>query len=84
MAPASLLWSAQPSPGLLRLTDIAYPQGVGGGAWYPPAQGVIADKNTAHSYMVPFSGYVAMTVYAVYVHRLPYIDPQCLTLYPSL
>ncbi|KAH9839496.1 MFS general substrate transporter [Rhodofomes roseus] len=39
--------------------------GVGGGAWYPPAQGVIADKNTAHSYMVPFSGYVAMTVYAV-------------------
>ncbi|KAH9935514.1 MFS general substrate transporter [Fomitopsis serialis] len=32
--------------------------GVGGGAWYPPAQGVIADTNTAHSYMVPFSGYV--------------------------
>ncbi|EPT05014.1 hypothetical protein FOMPIDRAFT_126349 [Fomitopsis schrenkii] len=39
--------------------------GVGGGAWYPPAQGVIADKNTAHSYMVPLSGYIAMTVYAV-------------------
>ncbi|KZT72100.1 MFS general substrate transporter [Daedalea quercina L-15889] len=41
--------------------------GVGGGAWYPPAQGVIADKNTAHSYLVPLSGYLAMTVYAVYV-----------------
>ncbi|KAI0930505.1 hypothetical protein AcV5_007194 [Taiwanofungus camphoratus] len=39
--------------------------GVGGGAWYPPAQGAIADKNTAHSYIVPFTGYVAMTVYAV-------------------
>jgi len=39
--------------------------GVGGGAWYPSAQGSIADHNTAHSYMVPFSGYVAMTIYAV-------------------
>ncbi|OSX66289.1 hypothetical protein POSPLADRAFT_1064677 [Postia placenta MAD-698-R-SB12] len=39
--------------------------GVGGGAWYPPAQGAIADYNTAHSYVVPFTGYVAMTVYAV-------------------
>ena len=28
---------------------------------------MIADKNTAHSYMVPFSGYVAMSVYAMYV-----------------
>ncbi|KAH9948525.1 MFS general substrate transporter [Amylocystis lapponica] len=39
--------------------------GVGGGAWYPSAQGSIADHNTSHSYMVPFSGYVAMTIYAV-------------------
>ncbi|KZT11004.1 MFS general substrate transporter [Laetiporus sulphureus 93-53] len=38
--------------------------GVGGGAWYPPAQGSIADHNTAHSYIVPFTGYVAMTFYA--------------------
>ncbi|KAA1475147.1 MFS general substrate transporter [Dentipellis sp. KUC8613] len=39
--------------------------GVGGGAWYPPAQGALADKAfTARSYLVPFSGYVAMTIYA--------------------
>ncbi|TFY65889.1 hypothetical protein EVG20_g5200 [Dentipellis fragilis] len=39
--------------------------GVGGGAWYPPAQGALADKTfTAHSYLVPFSGYVVMTIYA--------------------
>ncbi|KAI0344691.1 MFS general substrate transporter [Trametopsis cervina] len=39
--------------------------GVGGGAWYPPAQASIADHNTRRSYLVPFSGYVAMTIYAV-------------------
>ncbi|KAH9858758.1 MFS general substrate transporter [Lenzites betulinus] len=40
--------------------------GVGGGAWFPPAAGHIADTNTtAHSYIVPFAGYVAMTIYAV-------------------
>ncbi|THH18563.1 hypothetical protein EW146_g2446 [Bondarzewia mesenterica] len=40
--------------------------GVGGGAWYPPAQGALADKTfTRHSYLVPFSGYVAMSIYAI-------------------
>ncbi|OJT10475.1 Glucose/galactose transporter, partial [Trametes pubescens] len=40
--------------------------GVGGGAWFPPAAGHIADTDTtAHSYMVPFAGYVAMGIYAV-------------------
>ncbi|KAG1808492.1 major facilitator superfamily domain-containing protein [Suillus variegatus] len=40
--------------------------GVGGGAWYPPAQGALADAtNTRHSYLVPVSGYIAMTIYAV-------------------
>jgi len=39
--------------------------GVGGGAWYPPAQGALADKaGTRRSYLVPASGYLAMLVYA--------------------
>ncbi|TFK54308.1 MFS general substrate transporter [Heliocybe sulcata] len=39
--------------------------GVGGGAWYPPAQGGLADSvNTKTSYLVPMTGYVIMTIYA--------------------
>ncbi|KAF8842984.1 MFS general substrate transporter [Paxillus ammoniavirescens] len=40
--------------------------GVGGGAWYPAAQGALADAAyTRRSYLVPMSGYIAMTIYAV-------------------
>jgi len=40
--------------------------GVGGGAWYPPAQGGLADRaSTRRSYLVPASGYLTMLVYAV-------------------
>ena len=43
-------------------------QGVGGGAWFPPAQGALADKSfTRHSYLVPLVGFIAMTSYAMYV-----------------
>lgn len=39
--------------------------GVGGGAWYPPAQGALADATfTRHSYLVPLSGYLVMMLYA--------------------
>ncbi|EIN11719.1 MFS general substrate transporter [Punctularia strigosozonata HHB-11173 SS5] len=40
--------------------------GVGGGAWYPPAQGALADKaSTRRSYLVPVSGYLTMSIYAI-------------------
>lgn len=40
--------------------------GVGGGAWYPPAQGSLADKvSTRRSYLVPLSGFIAMTLYGI-------------------
>ncbi|EJD02745.1 MFS general substrate transporter [Fomitiporia mediterranea MF3/22] len=40
--------------------------GVGGGAWYPAAQGALADlASTRRSYLVPMSGYLAMLIYAV-------------------
>jgi len=40
--------------------------GVAGGAWYPPAQGALADKAyTRRSYLVPTSGYIAMGIYAI-------------------
>ncbi|EIW82776.1 MFS general substrate transporter [Coniophora puteana RWD-64-598 SS2] len=39
--------------------------GVGGGAWFPPAQGGLADRaTTRRSYLVPMAGYIAMTIYA--------------------
>lgn len=45
-------------------------KGVGGGAWYPPAQGALADSLSTHrSYLVPFTGYVVMTIYAAYALR---------------
>ncbi|KZT26820.1 MFS general substrate transporter [Neolentinus lepideus HHB14362 ss-1] len=40
--------------------------GVGGGAWYPPAQGGLADNvSTRASYLVPMTGYIVMTIYAL-------------------
>jgi len=40
--------------------------GVGGGAWYPPAQAALADAaGTPRSYLVAMSGYLAMLIYAV-------------------
>ncbi|KAF8556322.1 MFS general substrate transporter [Imleria badia] len=40
--------------------------GVGGGAWYPSAQGALADlAYTRRSYLVPMSGYIAMMLYAI-------------------
>jgi FHS family L-fucose permease-like MFS transporter len=46
-------------------------QGVGGGAWFPSAQGAIANHSTRRSYLVPMSGYLAMTLYAVSVMFTP-------------
>ena len=44
--------------------------GVGGGAWYPPAQGALADRAyTRRSYLVPLSGFCVVVIYAVYVFR---------------
>ena len=41
-------------------------KGVGGGAWYPPAQAALADSTTTrHSYLVPLSGYLVMTIYSM-------------------
>ncbi|KAF9507452.1 hypothetical protein BS47DRAFT_1377924 [Hydnum rufescens UP504] len=40
--------------------------GVSGGAWYPAAQGALADRSTSHrSYLVPMTGYIVMTSYAI-------------------
>lgn len=40
-------------------------QGIGG-AWYPPAQGALGlGRHTRHSYLVPISGYIAVTMHAV-------------------
>lgn len=40
--------------------------GVGGGAWFPPAQGALADRSyTRHSYLIPLAGFIAMTTYAI-------------------
>ncbi|KZT62762.1 MFS general substrate transporter, partial [Calocera cornea HHB12733] len=40
--------------------------GVGGGAWYPPAQAALADlAGTPRSYLVPMSGYLAMLIYGI-------------------
>ncbi|KAL5528650.1 hypothetical protein ACEPAF_7786 [Sanghuangporus sanghuang] len=39
--------------------------GIGGGAWYPSAQGALADRaSTRRSYLVPMTGYLAMLLYA--------------------
>ncbi|KAF8329110.1 MFS general substrate transporter [Cantharellus anzutake] len=39
--------------------------GVAGGAWYPSAQGALADRtSTHHSYLVPMTGFIVMLVYA--------------------
>ena len=46
-------------------------QGVGGGAWFPSAQGALADKAyTRRSYLVPLVGFIAMATYAMYVPTL--------------
>lgn len=40
--------------------------GVVGGAWYPLAQGALADRAyTRRSYLVPMSGFFAVTIYAI-------------------
>jgi FHS family L-fucose permease-like MFS transporter len=41
-------------------------QGVGGGAWYPPAQGYLADTvSSRRSYLVPMTGYIVVSSYAI-------------------
>lgn len=40
--------------------------GVSGGAWYPSAQGAVADaKGTQISYMIPFTGFVPLMLYGL-------------------
>lgn len=40
--------------------------GVGGGAWWPPMAGAVADHiSTAQSYAIPFAGYTIMAFYAI-------------------
>ncbi|KAH9931080.1 MFS general substrate transporter [Epithele typhae] len=40
--------------------------GVGGGAWWPPMAGAVADHvSTQRSYGIPFAGYTIMAMYAV-------------------
>ncbi|PFH52032.1 hypothetical protein AMATHDRAFT_74530 [Amanita thiersii Skay4041] len=40
--------------------------GVGGGAWFPPAQAALGDRSdTRRSYLVPVAGYIVMTLYAI-------------------
>ncbi|KAK0459166.1 major facilitator superfamily domain-containing protein [Desarmillaria tabescens] len=47
------------------LIVMACKTGVGGGAWYPPAQGGLADRAyTRRSYLVPLSGYLVVVLYA--------------------
>jgi FHS family L-fucose permease-like MFS transporter len=38
--------------------------GVGGGAWFPSAQGSIANHNYRKSYLVPMAGYLTLALYA--------------------
>ena len=67
-------------PDAIELSSDNLLQGVGGGAWFPPAAGHIADTDsTAHSYIVPFAGYVAMAIYAMYVMMCTEVSPRSAT-----